>query len=81
MFPNEMKLAKVIPLHKKKGRLDAGNYRPVSILSVVSKVLEKTVFLQLNSYLVENKLFYQFLSGFRGSYSTDTCLIHFRRSY
>ena len=76
IFPNEMKLAKVIPLHKKKSRLDAGNYRPVSILSVVSKVLEKTVFLQLNSYLVENNLFYQFQSGFRGSYSTDTCLIH-----
>ena len=76
IFPNEMKLAKVIPLHKKKSRLDAGNYRPVSILSVVSKVLEKTVFLQLNSYLVENNFFYQFQSGFRGSYSTDTCLIH-----
>ena len=57
IFPNEMKLAKVIPLHKKKSRLDVGNYRPVSILSVVSKVLEKTVFLQLNSYLVENNLF------------------------
>ena len=38
--------------------------------------MEKTVFLQLNSYLVENKLFYQFQSGFRGSYSTDTCLIY-----
>ena len=76
IVPTEMKLAKVIPLHKKKSRLDAGNYRPVSILSVVSKVLEKAVFLQLNSYLVKNKLFYQLQSGFRGSYSTDTCLIH-----
>ena len=61
---------------KKKSRLDVGNYRPESILSMVSKVLETTVFLQLNSYLVENKLFYQFQSGFRGSYSTDTCFIH-----
>ena len=77
IFPNELKLTEVIPLHKKKSRLDAGNHRSVSILSLVSKVLEKTVFPQLNSYLVENKLFFnQFQSGFRGSYSPDTCLIH-----
>ena len=43
---------------------------------VVSQVLEKAVFLQLNKYLVDHKLLYQFQSGFRGSYSTDTCLIH-----
>ncbi|PIK37229.1 putative RNA-directed DNA polymerase from mobile element jockey-like [Apostichopus japonicus] len=71
-----MKIAKVIPLHKKKSKLEAGNYRPVSILSVVSKFLEKAVFHQLNDYLVNNNLIYQFQSGFRGSYSTDTCLIH-----
>ena len=50
IFPNEMKLAKVIPLHKKKGRLDAGNYRPVSILSVVSKVFEKKSFSLASAY-------------------------------
>ena len=75
-FPNELKKAKVIPLYKKKSRLDAGNYRPVSVLSIVSKILEKAVFNQLNKYLVEKNLIYQFQSGFRGSYSTDTCLIH-----
>lgn len=74
--PNDMKLAKVIPLYKKKSRLDVGNYRPVSILSIVSKILEKSVFKQLNKYLVDNNMLYQFQSGFRGSYSTDTCLIH-----
>ena len=76
VVPNDMKIAKVIPLHKKKSKLDAGNYRPVSILPIVSKILEKAVFLQLNNYLVDNNLIYQFQSGFRGSYSTDTCLIH-----
>ena len=75
-FPNEMKLAKVIPLHKKKSRLEAGNYRPVSILPIISKILERVVFIQLNNYLVSNNMLYQFQSGFRGSYSTDTCLIH-----
>ena len=77
IFPNEMKIAKVIQLHKKKSMLDAGNYRPVSILSVVGK----TVFLQINSYLFKNKLFYQFQSSFRGSYSSDICPIYLLISY
>lgn len=76
VVPNEMKLAKVKPLYKKKSRLDVGNYRPVSILSVASKILERAVFVQLNKYLVNKRILYQFQSGFRGSYSTDTCLIY-----
>ena len=76
IFPTEMKLAKVKPLYKKKSRLHVGNYRPVSILSVTSKILEKAVFSQLNSYLVDNNLLFEFQSGFRGAYSTHTCLIH-----
>ena len=65
IFSTEMKLAKVKPLYKKK-----------SILSVTSKILEKAVFSQLHSYLVDNNLLFEFQSGFRGAYSTDTCLIH-----
>ena len=42
--PDTMESAKVIPLYKKKSRLDVGNYRPVSILSCVSKILEKCVY-------------------------------------
>ena len=44
VFPDSMKKAKVKPLFKKNSRLDVGNYRPVSILSVVSKILERAVF-------------------------------------
>ena len=47
----------------------------MSILSVTSKILEKAVFSKLNSYLVDNNLLFEFQSGFRGAYSTDTCLI------
>ena len=46
------------------------------MLSVISKVFEKVVFMQLDDYLYENRLLYEFQSGFRSSYSTDTCLIH-----
>ena len=51
------------------------NNRPVSILTVVSNVLEKCVYCQLNKFLTDNNILYEFQSGFRGKFSTDTCLI------
>ena len=74
--PTGLKEARVRPLYKKKNRLEVGNYRPVSILNVISKILEKTVHDQLSNYLVESNLIYEFQSGFRGNHSTDTCLIY-----
>ena len=49
---------------------------PVSTLSVVSKILEKAVHSQLVAFLDKNNILYDFQSGFRSRYSTDTCLIH-----
>ena len=74
--PNEMKKARVTPLIKKTNRFEVGNYRPVSILSTVSKILEKSINTQLTEYLVSNDLLYQLQSGFWGAHSTDTCLIY-----
>ena len=71
-----MKVARVKPLYKKNSSLEAGNYRPVSILSVVSKILEKSVYTQLVQFLDENNILFEFQSGFRSKFSTDTCLIH-----
>ena len=51
------------------------NYRPVSILSVVSKILEKAIYVQFEKYLNNNNLLYSQQSGFRSKHSTDTCLI------
>lgn len=73
--PDDFKVAKVIPLFKKKSRLEVGNYRPVSLLSCVSKILEKSVYVQVENYLSSKKLLYQYQSGFRAGFSTDTCLI------
>ena len=70
-----MKKAKVKPLLKTKSRLRVGNYRPVIVLSVVSKILERAVFTQLDSFLVKNNIIYEHQSGFRKSYSTESCLI------
>lgn len=76
IVPEELKLARVKPLYKKNSRAEIGNYRPVSILCIISKILEKAVYKQLEAHLIQHNLLYQFQSGFRSSYSTDTCLIH-----
>ena len=76
VVPDELKMARVKPLYKKNSRVDVGNYRPVSILNVISKILEKVVCIQLEKYLIENDILFEFQSGFRGGYSTETCLIH-----
>ena len=52
------------------------NYRPVSILAVFSKIFERVVYDQVESYLKEHNLLYNFQSGVRTGFSTDTCLIH-----
>ena len=74
-IPDDLKAARVFPLYKKKGKTNGANYRPISVLSIV---LEKVVFNQLNHFLTEHTLLYIYIfqSGFRSSYSTDTCLIH-----
>lgn len=74
--PNELKTARVSPIYKKNSKTDPGNYRPVSVLSIISKILERVVYNQVDSYLQSHKLLYEFQSGFRSAFSTDTCLIH-----
>ncbi len=76
VVPDAFKCARVKPLFKKCSRLEVGNYRPVSILSITSKILERAVYTQLEYYLCENRLLYDLQSGFRGNYSTDSCLIY-----
>ena len=76
IVPDEMKFAKVKPLFKKGSRLDSSNYRPVSILPIVSKILERAVYKQVVDYLDKNDLLFENQSGFRKAYSTDTCLIN-----
>ena len=73
--PSGFKQAKVVPLFKKGSRLDPGNYRPVSVLSVLSKILERAVDFQLKEYLERKHVLYGKQSGFRSRFSTDTCLI------
>ena len=75
VVPSKMKEARVTPLFKKGSRLDCGNYRPVSILNVLSKILERSVHGQLVGYLTKRKVLSESQSGFRPGFSTDTCLL------
>lgn len=63
-------------MFKKNDKTCAGNYRPVSIFSIISKILGGVVYNQVESYFRNNKLLYKVQLGFRSGFSTDTCLIH-----
>ena len=71
IFPDKLKLARVIPLYKKGNPSLLNNYRPISLLPVISKVIEKILSNQLRSYFESNKLFYENQYGFRSDHSTE----------
>ena len=62
--PNEWKQAKVLPNFKSGNATELGNYRPISILPVLSKVLERVVHTQFIDYLESNRLLYKYQFGF-----------------
>ena len=75
IFPDLMKLAKVIPIFKSGSRISITNYRPISLLSIFSKFFEKLVHKQLNDFLTLNSVFYESQFGFQKGRSTTHSLI------
>ena len=71
IFPDQLKIAKVIPLYKKENPEKVDNYRPVSLLCAISKVFERAAYNQLYNYFKSNKLFYDNQYGFRDEHSTE----------
>lgn len=69
--PSDWKTAVVTPIHKSGSLTDANNYRPISVLPVVSKILEKAVQQQLTNYLEENNLLSTKQFGYRKNRSTE----------
>ena len=66
-----MKIAKIVPVHKSGSLSSFDNYRPISILPVLSKVMEKLVQRQLMEFLDQNKLLSKFQFGFKPRLSTE----------
>ena len=75
IFPSEWKIAKVVPIFKSGCKSNVENYRPISVLSIVSKIIERAVHDQLYSHLTVNNLLSSSQSGFRSQYSTATTII------
>ena len=69
-FPNCFKKAIVVPIFKRGDRFLFSNYRPIALLPILSKILEKIVYSQLSSYLAEEDLLCQHQFGFRKNHST-----------
>ncbi len=74
-FPQQWKMANVIPLYKKKDKASISNYRPVSLLSSIGKVMERIVFNVLFEYFRTNFLISVWQSGFIPGHSTVTHLV------
>ena len=74
-FPETWKHAIVAPVHKKGGVFSPSNYRPISLLSTISKVFEKLVYEQLCDYLSSNNINRRAQHGFRQGRSTQTALL------
>ena len=76
-FPACFKIAEVLPLLKKPGadRAVPANYRPISNLSTISKILERLALAQLRPHLLSSTNFCPFQSGFRTGHSTETALL------
>ena len=75
-FPNEMKIAKVIPIFKKKGAItDCGNYRPISLLPTISKILEKIMDEQIRYFMSDHRHWSPNQFGFRKFHETSHAII------
>ena len=86
VFPSSYKISKVVPLYKSKGdRMEPSSYRPVALLPIISKILERCVYIQMLEYMenptgVEDirdrtSYFHPCHHGFRGNHSTATAVL------
>lgn len=76
-FPKSLKLARIIPLHKKGPKTDINNYRPISLLNIFSKIFEKLMKAHLISFMKENDILSKTQYGFQQGRSTIDALIKF----
>jgi hypothetical protein len=75
VFPDCLKVASVTPLHKGGDKNNPNNYIPISLLSTISKIIERHISNELNNYLNETSVLNEHQSGFRQYHSCQTALL------
>ena len=75
VFPNALKVSKVIPIHKGESAEEVNNYRPISLLSIFDKIIEKAMHKRLYSFLEQHNILFQNQFGFRKNNSTTFALL------
>ena len=75
IFPDPLKLAKIVPIFKSGDKKIISNYRPISVLTFFSKIFEKAISKYLLAFLDSNNTLYKFQFGFRKKYSTSHAII------
>ena len=76
-IPDQLKIAKIVPLFKSGDKTSMDNYRPIALLNIFSKVLEKVVCNRLSLHLENNNLLSMYQFGFRKNHSTLHPMLHF----
>ena len=71
IFPDKLKIAKVVPIYKKGENTQLCNYRPISLLPAISKVIEKIMYSQLDNFFKTQRHLYDNQYGFRTEHSTE----------
>ena len=75
LLPSDWKVARITPVYKRKGlKSDASNYRPISIVPTISKIIEKSVKSQIMTHLISNNLLSPSQSAYLPKHSTQTAL-------
>ena len=74
-FPNELKIAKIIPLYINGEKSQFNNYRPISLLPLFSKILERLMYNRLYALLVKYRILYSLQFGFRKKHATYMALV------
>ena len=74
-FPNVFKIAKVVPIFKAESRILCSNYRAISLLSNIRKIIEKLMKKRLNVFLEKKEIYYNFQFGFRSNFFSNNTLL------
>ena len=76
VFPLSWKSVKVVPVFKSGDPSDVDNYRPISLLNCLNKIIERVAFNHIYAFLIKENLLHILQSGFRHQQSTCTALVH-----